>query len=345
MIYKHTMEDAPKTVLITGGAGFVGKNLSLKLLDLRYRVIAIDNLITSSEKNLGPLLNHPNFTFIKHDITQPLITLTSRLSPITYNLSPITHIYHLACPTGVPNLIPLAEEMLLTCSVGTRNIMEIAKTTGAKVLFTSTSEIYGNPLINPQCESYTGNVDPVGIRSAYEEGKRFAESLIIMYTRKYGVDAKIVRIFNTYGPNMDLSDTRIVPNFIRQIFKGMPLTIQGDGEQSRTFCYIDDLLDGFLTVMENGEKGEVYNLGGDSEITVNELVAYFNKITGMRLPVKYIERPSHDHQGRHPSLDKIKNLGWKQKISLEEGLKRTLAWYGYQPEKTNRYEAWTPNWN
>lgn len=334
-----------KIVLITGGAGFVGKNLSKKLLDLGYYVIAIDNLITSSETTLKSLIKHPRFTFIKHDITLPSSTLIQKLSAISHQPLAISHIYHLACPTGVPNVTRLAEEMLLTCSMGTRNILELAKAVNAKILFSSSSEAYGDPLIFPQEETYTGNVDSIGIRSSYEEGKRFSESLCVMYARKYGVNAKIVRIFNTYGPNMDLSDTRIIPRFINRILTGKPLPIQGDGNQTRTFCYIDDLLDGFMAVMENGERGEVYNLGSDQEVTIKELAVYFRKVTGNRFLIKYIDRPSHDHQGRHPSLDKIKGLGWEQKVSLEAGLKKTLEWYGYQTEKTIHYEVRSPHWN
>lgn len=313
-----------KTVLVTGGAGFVGTNLCKKLLEQGNKVVAVDNLITSSGDNLKELKKNPHFTFIKHDITKPFSSKN-----LTSSILNLKSIYHLACPTGVPNVIKLGEEMLLTCSVGTRNVLEIARVHKAKLLFTSSSEVYGDPEVFPQTESYTGNVDQIGIRSTYEEGKRFSESLVAMYVRKYKLDAKIVRIFNTYGPHMTLTDTRVIPNFIQQIKNNKPLTVQGKGTQRRTFCYVDDLVDGFLTVMEKGIAGEAYNLGGDQEYTIKELAEQIMKQSGNpKLKITYIPRPGHDHQARRPDLKKIKKLGWKQKIKLEEGLKKTLSWYG-----------------
>lgn len=311
-----------KTVLVTGGAGFIGTNLCKKLLDNGFKVIAIDNFITSSGENRKELTANKNFTFIKHDITKPLP------ATIKQHEARIREIYHLACPTGVPNVTKLGEEMLLTCSVGTINVLEIARIHKAKLLFTSSSEVYGDPEVFPQSEDYTGNVDQIGIRSTYEEGKRFSESLVAMYVRKYKVDAKIVRIFNTYGPYMTLTDTRVIPNFIQQIKTNKPLTVQGKGTQRRTFCYVDDLVAGFLTVMEKGNAGEAYNLGGDREYTIKELAETIIKITDPKQKITYVPRPGHDHQARRPDLKKVKKLGWKQKIKLDEGLKKTLEWYG-----------------
>jgi dTDP-glucose 4,6-dehydratase/UDP-glucuronate decarboxylase len=312
-----------KTILVTGGAGFIGTNLCKKLLDAGHKVIAVDNFITSSGSNLKELKTHPNFTFIKHDIVKPFPAKIKDLNP------KIKAIFHLACPTGVPNLLTLGEEMLLTCSTGTRNVLELAREHKAKFLLTSSSEVYGDPEVFPQTEDYTGNVQPNGFRSTYEEGKRFSESLVAFYVRKYKLDAKIVRIFNTYGPHMTMTDTRVIPNFINQIQKNKPLTVQGKGTQKRTFCYVDDLVDGFLTIIEKGTPGEAYNLGGDQEYSVKELAEHMIKLGGNpKVKIDYIPRPEHDHQARRPELKKVKKLGWKQKIKLDQGLKKALEWYG-----------------
>lgn len=324
-----------KTVLVTGGAGFIGTNLCKRLLDQGNNVIAIDNFITSSGDNIKELQSNPNFTFIKRDIIDGEWHRAK-------SIGRVDEIFHLACPTGVPNLLPLGEEMLLTCSVGTRNVLEFAREHNAKLLLTSSSEVYGDPEVFPQTEEYTGNVQPTGIRSTYEEGKRFSESLVAFYARKYKLEAKIVRIFNTYGPYMTLTDTRVIPNFINHIKQNKPLPVQGEGSQRRTFCYVDDLVEGFLTVIEKGKPGEAYNLGGDQEYTIKELAEMVIKVSnrsnvrdsgssnsaGRQARMTFIERPSHDHQARRPDLKKVKKLGWKQKINLEQGLKKTLEWYG-----------------
>jgi nucleoside-diphosphate-sugar epimerase len=306
-------------ILVTGGAGFIGSNLCRRLLEEGHTVIAVDNLITGAEKNILPLTSHPKFTFIKHDIVKPLATGHTPLA--------ISQIYHLACPTGVPNLGPLAQEMLLTCSLGTRNVLELAKKNGAKVLFTSSSEVYGDPQVFPQSEGYTGNVDPTGPRSPYEEGKRFAESLITMYVKKYKIDAKIVRIFNTYGPGMLLEESRVIPRFLKQALADKPLTVQGKGLQKRTFCYIDDLFDGLTLIMEKGKIGEVYNLGSDTQTTIRDLAKIIIRVTDSKSKIKFVKRPTHDHQSRLPTLEKVEKLGWWPKISLEVGLKKTLPHY------------------
>lgn len=304
-------------ILVTGGAGLIGINLCKKLLSQGHRVIAVDNLVTSSGENLKPLLRNPKFKFIKHDIVK-------KISNFQFSISNFQYIYHLACPTGIPNLTKLAEEMLLVCSVGTRNVLEIAKKTKAKLLFTSSSEVYGDPKVFPQTEDYTGNVDPVGIRSPYEEGKRFSESLVQMYVRKYNVDAKIVRVFNTYGPYMASDDSRVIPRFLRQAMSNSPLTVEGKGLQTRTFCYVDDLIDGLLLVMKKGKKGEVYNLGSDKEVRIIDLAKLIIKVTGSKSKIAFVERPTHDHKRRLPSLKKVEKLGWKKKTGLEEGLKKIL---------------------
>lgn len=308
-----------RTILVTGGAGFIATNLSKRLLDDGNSVIAVDNFVTSGENNPKELLENKNYRFIKHDLVNPL--------PRSITSKNIDLIFHLACPTGVPNLIPLAEEMLLTCSLGTKHVMDLAKDKKAKVLFTSSSEVYGDPEIFPQAETYTGNVDPDGVRSPYEEGKRFSESMIMMYVRKYGVDAKMVRIFNTYGPFMSLSDSRVIPNFLHRALENKPLPVQGNGTQKRTFCYVDDLVEGLLAVMKKGKKGEVYNIGSDEEITINALAKKILTITGSKSKIQNVARPSHDHKRRLPNLAKIHALGWSQNINFSDGLSRTIEWY------------------
>jgi len=311
-------------ILVTGAAGFLGANLTEYLLGQGHEVLGIDNFITGSRKNIEELSGKPNFKFFEADI----VTLT----PVAKaSFSQVDQVYHLACPTGVPNLAPLAEEMLLACSVGTKNILDIALQNKASFVFTSSSEIYGNPEKFPQAESYSGNVDPTGLRSPYEEGKRFSEALVAMYSRKHGLDAKIVRVFNTYGPRMSEKDTRVIPNFIRQITKEEPLTVHGDGQQRRTFCYVDDLIAGLELVMEKGKAGEVYNLGGDEEITIAALASLVAEVFGAQSGLKQEERPKHDHQARMPQLSRVKALGWSPQTTLKEGLLLTSKLH--QPAK------------
>ncbi|MBI4067728.1 GDP-mannose 4,6-dehydratase [Candidatus Gottesmanbacteria bacterium] len=310
-----------KLTIVAGGAGFIGTNLCKKLIGEGHRVLAIDNLITSSDKNLKSLLKNPRFRFIKHDIVKPI---QSVLRTINYELKTI---YHLACPTGVANIKKFGEEMLLTSSLGTFNILELAREHRAKVLFTSSSEVYGQAQVFPQAEDYFGYVDPIGYRSPYEEGKRFAESLIMSYVRKFGLDAKIVRVFNTYGPGMSGRDSRVIPKFLRLAQENKPLTVEGDGSQTRTFCFIDDLINGLLIVGKKGKKGEVYNLGSNQEITISDLSRLIIKITGSKSKIRYVKRPIHDHQRRLPDVGKIKKLGWNKTITLSAGLQKTWDWY------------------
>jgi nucleoside-diphosphate-sugar epimerase len=306
-----------RQILVTGGAGFIGANLCKKLLDKGYVVLAVDNLITSDGSNVKSLLKNSNFEFFKHDITKPFPkNLNSKLSAISL-------VFHLACPTGVSNLVKLAEEMLLTCSTGTLNVLNFSKKNNAKVIFTSSSEAYGDPQVFPQKEEYNGNVNPVGIRSPYEEGKRFSESLIMGFVRKYGLDARIVRVFNTYGPGMSKTESRVVARFLRAARSNKALPVEGKGVQTRTFCYVDDLVEGLILIEEKGEKGEVYNLGSDEEITIKNLANKIIKLTNSKSKTGLVPRPSHDHNGRRPDLTKIKKLGWKKNLNLDEGLIKT----------------------
>ncbi|MBI3282640.1 GDP-mannose 4,6-dehydratase [Candidatus Curtissbacteria bacterium] len=307
-------------ILVTGAAGFIGFHLCRKLLSLGHIVVGLDNFITGTRQNINLLSENRNFIFHERDINFLFILQKKILE--------VEQIYHLACPTGVDNLMPLAEEMLTTCSAGTKNILEIARTNGAKFLFTSSSEVYGNPKISPQKENYTGNVDIIGVRSPYEEGKRFAESLITAYVTKYKIDARIVRVFNTYGPAMSQSDTRVIPRFLRQAMTGQPLTVKGRGVQKRTFCYVDGLIDGLIKVMEKGKIGEAYNLGSNVETAIIDLAKLIIKITGSKSKIQFVSRPPHDHQRRLPDLKKVRKLGWQPKIGLEDGLKITAKWFG-----------------
>jgi nucleoside-diphosphate-sugar epimerase len=311
-----------KTALVTGAAGFIGMNLCAALLSRGYAVIALDSFITSTDEHVKQFQDNIHFRFFTHDVTVPIPVTISR------QFSDIGEIYHLACPTGVPNIELFGEEMITASSVGTIQMLELAKKTGAKFLYASSSEVYGDPLVSPQTESYTGNVDPLGPRSPYEEGKRFGETLVKLYVNKYNVQGKIVRIFNTYGPFMSKSDSRVIPNFLEKLKNNEALTVQGDGLQSRTFCYIDDLISGILLVLEKGISGEAYNAGSDQSITIQALAEKMCTISAKRVPIRRIQRPYHDHQQRMPALEKIKALGWMQTVSLDEGLKRTLLWSG-----------------
>lgn len=305
-------------VLVTGGAGLIGSALCRRLLDQDNNVVAIDNLITSDGTNIKQFSRNKNFVFIKHDITKPFG------KSLNSHLSFLNSIFHLACPTGVPNLIRLASEMLATCSIGTLNVLKLARKNNAKVIFTSSSEIYGDPIEFPQIETYTGNVNPTGVRSPYEEGKRFSESLIASYVRKYNLDARIIRVFNTYGPGSAPSETRVIPHFLYAALHDLPLLVTGSGQQTRTFCYVDDLVDALLTVSKSGKQGEVYNAGGDTEISILQTAKIVLKVTNSRSEIQFIDQPKHDHHGRLPDLTKIKSLGWNQKISIYEGLKKTI---------------------
>lgn len=308
------------SVLVTGGAGFIGSNLCRSLLTAGHTVEAVDNFITGTRENIETLAGLPNFSFHELDITDS--GFSEVFSDRKFDL-----IYHLACPTGVPNLVTLAEEMIRTCSLGTLHILELARKHNAKLLFTSSAEVYGDPLVFPQTEEYTGNADPIGPRSAYEEGKRFSESCIAMYARKYGVRASIVRVFNTYGPGMSLDDMRVIPQFIRSVRDKKQFVVYGDGSQTRAHLYIDDLLAGFELVMEKGAPGEAYNIGSEHPMSIKELADMVISMTGHQEGVLYKPHFIADHGGRQPSTEKVKRLGWTQHVSIEEGLQRMIRAY------------------
>jgi nucleoside-diphosphate-sugar epimerase len=304
--------------VVDGGAGFIGSHLCAALLDRGRSVLCLDNLATGSYRNIEPLLGRGNFTFLEHDITTPLDTaVTARF------------VYHLASPASVPDYLSRPIETLLANSVGTTRMLDLARESGARFLFTSTSEIYGDPLVHPQTETYWGNVNPVGIRSCYDEGKRFGEAMTTEYERTYGVDARIVRIFNTYGPHSRPDDGRIVPNFVLQALRRQPITVYGDGSQTRSFCYVSDLVRGILAAMEiRGTTGEVFNLGNPEEYTILEFAREISRLLGSDAGVEYRPLPEDDPTRRRPDISKATRvLGWQPEVPLDVGIGKTAEWF------------------
>jgi len=311
-----------KYILITGGAGFLGSNLCKYLLkDERNFIYCVDNLITGNKKNLEEIMDHPRFSFYEYDIT--CLTV-----PIDLRFVWLNEIYHLACIASPPKYKSHSLETLITSFQGTKNMLELARVSNSKILFSSTSEVYGDPLIHPQNEEYYGNVNTVGERSCYDEGKRVAETLIYEYRRLYNVDAKIVRIFNTYGPFMDIDDGRVITNFIKQVAANMPLIINGNGSQTRSFCYVDDMIEGLYKMMDSDEKGPI-NIGNPfCEFSLNELVVKFEDCYSKKLKVVYIESTENDPKQRKPDISKAnKLLGWTPKITLDVGLQKTIDYF------------------
>ncbi|HLG51196.1 MAG TPA: UDP-glucuronic acid decarboxylase family protein [Chloroflexota bacterium] len=306
-------------ILVAGGAGFIGSHLCDTLLDQGAEVICIDNLITGQAENIAHLHAHPRFQFVQADICSSL--------PVT---GPLDRIYHLASPASPPGYLRRPLETALVNSLGTYHLLELARATGARFLLASTSEAYGDPLVHPQTEDYWGNVNPIGVRSCYDEGKRFAEALTMVYVREYGVDARIVRIFNCYGPRSDPNDGRLIPNFVTQALTGQPLTVYGEGTQTRSLCYVSDLVDGLVRAIETpGTTGRVYNLGNPDERSVLEFAQLIKRITGS--PSEIVFQPltrDDDPRRRCPDISRARaELGWEPRVSLDEGLTRTIAWF------------------
>jgi nucleoside-diphosphate-sugar epimerase len=313
--------DHARRVLITGGAGFVGSNLAARLVGDGACVDCADNLVTGRIEAIQALRTNPRFRFLKLDVSRPeflQLGLATRYDEV----------YHLACPTGVPNIRTLGEEMVAACSHGTENVLRIACAHDARLVYTSSAEVYGDPGESPQAERYCGNVDPVGPRSAYEEGKRFGETLVRLYAEKYRTNGKIARVFNTYGRGMSPYDTRVIPQFLRRIREGHSIIVYGDGKQTRTHLYVDDLVAALIRVAHDGVRGEVYNVGGDRELTILELVEILRGVTP--LPVQIEHRPHfiEDHRGRLPATSKVRALGWEPRVPLPEGLRRMLVSFG-----------------
>ncbi|HAW60018.1 MAG TPA: hypothetical protein DCW86_00920 [Actinobacteria bacterium] len=309
-------------VLVTGGAGFIGSHLCDALIERGYKVICVDNFITGSRENIEHLLDDEKFELVEHDITVPF----SSLIPTPSSLKCI---FHLASPASPVDYSAFSIETLIVNSLGTYNVLEVAREGGAKVLLASTSEVYGDPKVSPQSEDYWGNVNPVGPRACYDEAKRFAEALTVAYHRRYGLDVVIVRIFNTFGPRMRGKDGRVVPNFIQQALSNKPLTVYGDGSQTRSFCYIDDLIDGLLKAMfSKGTTGEIINLGNPNEMTILSLAEHIKEMCKSSSEMVFLPLPEDDPLQRRPDISRAERLlGWKPKISLDEGLTRTIEWF------------------
>ena len=305
-----------KRILITGGAGFIGSHLCERLLNEGNDVICLDNFFTGSKDNIRHLLDNNRFELVRHDITKEYFI-------------EVDEIYNLACPASPPHYQYNAIKTIKTSVLGMINMLGLAKRCKAKILQASTSEVYGDPLIHPQVESYWGNVNPIGIRSCYDEGKRCAETLMMDYHRQNKVDIRIVRIFNTYGPNMDLNDGRVVSNFIVQALKNEDITIYGDGSQTRSFCYVDDLIDGMIKMMNNtnGFIGPV-NLGNPSERTILDFAKLIIKLTNSNSKIIHKPLPSDDPSKRQPDISLAeKELNFKPKVDIEEGLIKTIEYF------------------
>lgn len=309
-------------ILITGGAGFIGTNLCTQLFkDSDIKIWVVDNLLTGRKINITPFIDNPNFTFIERDISDP-----QTLSQVT-NIK-FDHIYHLASPASPPRYQAHPLETIHVNTIGTENVLKLAQEQQAKILFASTSEVYGDPTVHPQPETYWGNVNSFGPRSCYDEAKRCGEAICYSYIDKFKVDVKIVRIFNTYGPHMDPQDGRVISNFINQAIKNEPITIYGDGSQTRSFCFVDDLVRGLTTFMQSDVSAEIINLGNPTEKTVLETAEIIKNMTHSQSEIVYKPIPKDDPQRRRPNIDKAKKLlGWQPKISLEEGLKTTVAYF------------------
>ena len=306
-----------KKILITGGAGFLGSHLCDRMIEQGNQVLCLDSLFTGSRKNIAALEKHPSFKFIKHDVVDAI------------NIDELDEIYNLACPASPVHYQHNPIHTMKTSVLGAINVLELARKTGAKVFQASTSEVYGDPSVHPQPEQYWGNVNTIGIRSCYDEGKRAAETLFFDYQRTHKLRIKVVRIFNTYGPRMAADDGRVVSNFIVQALRGEDLTIYGDGTQTRSFCYADDLVEGFIRLM-NADDSVVgpINLGNPGEFTMIELADKVLRLTGSASKLIHMPLPQDDPKQRRPDITKAKHyLNWEPTIALEQGLERTIAYF------------------
>ncbi|RST85166.1 SDR family oxidoreductase [Aquibium carbonis] len=308
--------DSRKKILVTGGAGFLGSHLIDRLLAQGHEVLCVDNLFTGTKRNIDHLHGHPHFEFMRHDVCFPLYV-------------EVDEIYNLACPASPIHYQHDPIQTTKTSVLGAINLLGLAKRLKCKIFHASTSEVYGDPSIHPQPEEYWGNVNPTGLRACYDEGKRCAETLFSDYRRQWGIEVKIARIFNTYGPRMHPADGRVVSNFIVQALGGEPLTIYGDGSQSRSFCYVDDLVDGFLRFMETGHdvSGPI-NLGNPEEFTILELARKVIEMTGSASEIIRLPLPQDDPRQRKPDIGKAREiLGWQPKVQLDQGLSKTVDYF------------------
>jgi dTDP-glucose 4,6-dehydratase len=310
----------PQRVVVTGGAGFVGSWLCQRLLDMGVDVVCVDSFVTGSRDNVAELLSRPGFSVLEQDVSDGL--------PVE---GPVDWVLHLACPASPVDYLRLPIETMMVGSVGTKHALELAERNGARFLLASTSEVYGDPAEHPQPETYWGNVNPIGPRSVYDESKRFAEALTMAYRNERGVDTGIVRIFNTFGPRMRVDDGRAIPAFMSQALAGRPLTVAGDGGQTRSLCFVDDTVEGLIAMAASPEPGPV-NIGSQDEMTMLELAERVRSLTGSRSQVRFVELPVDDPRVRRPDTTlAAKLLGWQPQVSIEEGLERTLAWFATQP--------------
>jgi dTDP-glucose 4,6-dehydratase len=308
-------------ILVTGAAGFLGSHLSDRLLDDGHEVVGLDNFITGSHGNIEALARREGFSFIEHDISKPL----------AFD-GPLDGIFHFASPASPVDYLEIPIQTLKVGSLGTHHCLGIARAKDARLLLASTSEVYGDPQVHPQPESYWGHVNPVGPRGCYDEAKRFAEAMTMAYHRHHGVDTRIVRIFNTYGPRMRPGDGRVVSNFIVQGLRGDPLTVYGDGSQTRSFCYVSDEVDGIVRLFHSGEHDPV-NVGNPTEFTIRELAEIVVEETGGRSAIVERPLPTDDPKVRQPDITRARELlGWEPRVSLREGLRKTIPWFRAQVE-------------
>jgi UDP-glucuronate decarboxylase len=303
-------------ILVTGGAGFIGSHLCRRLIDQGHEVLCVDNFFTGARDNLGDLLAHPSFELMRHDVTVPLFV-------------EVDQIYNLACPASPVHYQFDPVQTTKTSVHGAINMLGLAKRVKARILQASTSEVYGDPVEHPQTEEYWGNVNPIGFRSCYDEGKRCAETLFFDYWRQHQVSIKVARIFNTYGPNMHPSDGRVVSNFVMQALLGRPITLFGDGQQTRSFCYVDDLVDALMRLMNSpGEITGPINLGNPSEFTIRELAELVLELTGSSSELVFKPLPQDDPRQRRPDISKAKSmLDWEPRVQLREGLERAIPYF------------------
>lgn len=310
-------------ILVTGGAGFLGSHLCDRLLAEGHSVIAMDNLLTGNTDNIAHLAGNKRFLFIEHDVTNYI-----------YIKDQLDAILHFASPASPVDYLELPIQTLKVGSLGTHNALGLALAKGARLLLASTSEVYGDPQVHPQTEDYWGHVNPIGPRGVYDEAKRFAEAMVMAYHRSHSVDTRIVRIFNTYGPRMRLNDGRVVPNFIAQALRGEPLTVYGDGSQTRSFCFVSDLIEGIYRLLMSNET-EPVNIGNPTETTILEFAQKINELTGNQAGIEIKPLPTDDPKQRQPNIGKAQRLlGWQPKVALDQGMTETIGWFAERVKRT-----------
>ena len=310
-----------KRILVTGGAGFLGSHLCDRLIDAGHEVICMDNFFTGSRSNVAHLRDHPNFELMRGDVNEPCMV-------------EVDQVFHLACPASPIHYQRNPVRTIRTCVIGTLHMLELCREVAAKLLIASTSEVYGDPAVHPQTEQYWGNVNPIGPRACYDEGKRCAEALAVSYSRAYSVPLRITRIFNTYGPRMHIDDGRVISNFVVQALKGEPLTVYGEGNQTRSFCFVDDLIEGMIRLMEHPELDAApVNLGNQGEFTILELAEKVIKLTGSSSKIDYRALPEDDPVRRKPDIGLARQkLGWEPQVALQDGLRQTIDYFSKRLE-------------